>query len=343
MKLPNGTGTVTKLPGTRRRPYMARITTGWTDEGKQLRKILGYYPTKKEALEALMAYNADPYDLSARSLTFSEVYELWSAEYFPTLANKSSARTYTAAYNHSKTLWDMTFSSIKTSHLENTIEKADTGTATKSRMKSMYNMLFRYAIKHEITDKDYAQLCKAVKNSAEKHHEPFTDEEIKRIEALQAPFVDLVIICIYTGLRPQEMAILKRSDIDFDKLTITGGIKTEAGKNRVIPIHPHIKPLIQARYQMSEGHEALILDRDGAPMTYDRYRHRFEAVMECAGITDHSPHDTRSTFITRAKAVQMDEYILKRIVGHTITDLTERVYTKRDIDQLHREIQKIKA
>ena len=41
MKLPNGYGSVTKLTGNRRRPYMVRITTGFTDEGRQLMKILG--------------------------------------------------------------------------------------------------------------------------------------------------------------------------------------------------------------------------------------------------------------------------------------------------------------
>lgn len=31
MKLPNGYGSVAKLTGNRRRPYMVRITTGFTD------------------------------------------------------------------------------------------------------------------------------------------------------------------------------------------------------------------------------------------------------------------------------------------------------------------------
>ena len=37
----------------------------------------------------------------------------------------------------------------------------------------------------------------------------------------------------------------------------------------------------------------------------------------------------------------MDEYILKMIVGHSISDITEKVYTHRKIGQLHTEIQKI--
>lgn len=38
----------------------------------------------------------------------------------------------------------------------------------------------------------------------------------------------------------------------------------------------------------------------------------------------------------------MDEYALKRIVGHSISDITERVYSKRGVERLKREIEKIK-
>ena len=59
--------------------------------------------------------------------------------------------------------------------------------------------------------------------------------------------------------------------------------------------------------------------------------------------TKYTPHCTRHTFITKAKSVGMNEYVLKRIVGHKINDLTERVYTHRTIDDLRQEMLKIKS
>ena len=56
MRFPNGFGGVSKLSGNRRNPYIVRITTGWTDDAKQIIKILGYYPTRAEAIKALSAY-----------------------------------------------------------------------------------------------------------------------------------------------------------------------------------------------------------------------------------------------------------------------------------------------
>ena len=55
----------------------------------------------------------------------------------------------------------------------------------------------------------------------------------------------------------------------------------------------------------------------------------------------HKPHDTRHTFINDAKAANMNEYVLKIIVGHVIEDVTEAVYTHRTVDQLREELIKI--
>lgn len=49
MKLPNGYGSVYKLPGKRRCPYRAIVTERWlldVETGKkQIRKTIGYYET----------------------------------------------------------------------------------------------------------------------------------------------------------------------------------------------------------------------------------------------------------------------------------------------------------
>ena len=68
MKLPNGYGSVKKLSGKRRKPWIVEKTVGWdadlqTGKIKQKRIIIGYFPTKKEGLEALASFNANPYDL----------------------------------------------------------------------------------------------------------------------------------------------------------------------------------------------------------------------------------------------------------------------------------------
>jgi integrase len=237
---------------------------------------------------------------------------------------------------------------IRVSHLEKTIHDADVGSATKSRMKSIFNLMYKYAMRHEIVDKDYAQLCNTVKKSKPKIiRVPFSDDEISTLwNNLNFPFVDMVLIGIYSGWRPQELAILKIADIDFDNMTYTGGIKTDSGRNRTVPIHPIIADLVKKNYEFAISIKSDYLFNDengqqGTSLTYDKYRGRFNKIMKRFGF-EHRPHDTRHTFITKAKAVDMNEYILKLIVGHAIKDITENTYTHRTINDLHREIQKIK-
>lgn len=349
MKMPNGYGSVYKLSGKRRKPFIARKTTGWcvdasTGKAKQLYATVGYYATRAEALQALAIYNEDPYDLHADTITFEDVYKKWSEEHFQEVT-ASSVRSWISAYNHSAPLHKMRFKDIRPVHMERAIKGAEVGSATKGRMKSMYNLMYRYAMKHDIVDRDYAALCDGVKREQPKIiREPFSDEELAALWSEESfPFVDTVLIGIYTGFRPQELAELKIADVDLEAKTMRGGLKTDAGRNRVVPIHSKIFSLVNRNYEKSatQNCEKLFLDENDAPLTYDKYRNRFIKVMQHMKQT-HKPHDTRHTFITMAKAANMDEYILKLIVGHAIRDVTEDVYTHRTLEQLHAEIEKIK-
>lgn len=80
--------------------------------------------------------------------------------------------------------------------------------------------------------------------------------------------------------------------------------------------------------------------QQGTYLTYDKYRGRFNKINKKLHLT-HKPHDTRHTFITRAKSAKMDEYILKLIVGHEIDDVTEKVYTHRTMEELRYEMEKV--
>lgn len=80
MKLPNGYGSISKLSGKRRRPWVVRLTDSYSvTDGKitQSRKTLGYYETRSKALAALAEYNKKPYDIDVAGVTFAEIYELW--------------------------------------------------------------------------------------------------------------------------------------------------------------------------------------------------------------------------------------------------------------------------
>lgn len=352
MKLANGMGSVYKMPGKRRNPWIARKTKGWelnknTGKTKQLYMTIGYFPTKQDALSALINYNKNPYDIKTNTITFSEVYERWSKEHFLKVT-PSSCRSWIAAYNHSKPLHNMRMRDIRPNHLEETIKNANVGDSTKQRMKSLYNLMYKYCLKYDIVEKDYAALCDSVKRGTPTiKRVPFSDKEIQALwDNINFPFVDMVLIGIYSGWRPQELAVLKINDVNLEAWTFFGGLKTDAGRNRCVPIHPAIRELVKRNYDkaIAMSSEYLFNDENGQQstyLTYDKYRGRFSKINNKLGM-QHKPHDTRHTFITKAKEANMNEYILKLIVGHTVEDITERVYTHRTMQQLKEEIAKIK-
>lgn len=373
MRRANGTGNIYKMKGgKRRKPWRVRVTVGWelnpkTGRCKQNLKTLGYYASRAEAEAALGAYQECPYDLNTKDITFKELYEQWTEDYFKKLTSISSERTITSAYRYCSGLYNMKMRDIRIYHLQECMDKGyiipDRGkekgqkryasACTKGRIKSMFNLMFDWAYAREIVDRNYARAFELdketkIKQVREKRKNTiFSNEEIdllwKNVDKIA--FVDMVLCGIYSGWRPQELAILKIKDIDLELQVMYGGMKTDAGKDRCVPIHPLIQPLIEKRYAEAKelGSNYLFNDingQQGIYMTYDKYRGRFNKVVERLQM-DHHPHETRHTFITKAKRVRMEEYILKRIVGHAINDNTEKTYTHREIEELKAEMRKI--
>ena len=176
MKLPSGYGSVTKLSGNRRKPYLARVTLGWiTDEhtGKcvQNRVPIGTFKTKKEALQALAEYGANPYDVQNNNLTLSELYQKWTESYFPTLKSESSSRTIIAAWRYCHAIYGMRVKDLRARHIKGIMEdgfiipscgkdagqKVPASPGTKARIKSIFNLMLDYALEYELVDKNYAR------------------------------------------------------------------------------------------------------------------------------------------------------------------------------------------
>lgn len=134
MRLPNGYGSVYKLSGNRRRPWVAIVTTGWADDGRQIRQPIGYFKDRPEALIALAEFNKNPYSAEAATITFAEIYEMWRDEEFPgDLDRRARARlgSYRAAFNRSVPIHDMAFVEIRRAHMQPIIDTCDKGYETK--------------------------------------------------------------------------------------------------------------------------------------------------------------------------------------------------------------------
>lgn len=340
MRLPNGYGSVYKLSGKRRKPFIARKTIGWDDNGKQLYRTIGYYETKKLAWQALADFNNNPYDIEVSELTFNEVFEKWKEQKYKDLS-RSAINAYNACFSHSNQLHEMKFVNLKTIHLQSVIENCNKGYETLRNIKSFFNQLFKYAMENDIVNKNYAPFVNIGKKTGDNSRKPFTTKEIEKLFKVEKdiPFVDTILIMIFSGLRIGELLQLKSCDIDLENATITGGIKTDAGKNRVIPINHKILPFIERR--LSENNEYLMVNSFGRKMTYSNYYFdKFMHIMEQLNM-DHRPHDCRHTFATLMSNSDANKTSIKKIIGHSSYVTTEKIYTHKDIEELRKAIELI--
>lgn len=356
-RLPNGFGQITKIPNLRK-PYRAMVTVSKDQYGKPICKLLkpnAYFETYNDAYAALLAYNQNPYDLS-ENITCEELFDRWLREY----EKKVKSQAYAAALSHwayCSELYKMPIRNIRIRHIKGVIEhgvSTSTGRMptpiVKQKIKNLWNMLFDYAVEYELTDKNYARAFTLKEKMPEKtNHISFTDDEMKILwENSHDEIVSMILIQCYTGWRPQEMCNLELENINLDNNTMIGGMKTEAGEKRIVIVVPAIKELLLWHYNRAKFSNAKYLflanNPDGSygHFTYSRYKYRYEKTIKALGLNkDHRPHDPRKQFITMCKRVNMDEYAIKRLVGHTITDLTESTYTDRDLSWLTSEISKL--
>ncbi len=132
-----------------------------------------------------------------RRVTFKDIYELWSGEYFDNIA-ESTKRTWRVAYIHCKALHELRFRNIKVWDLERTIRNENVGESTKVRMKCLFNKLYGYAIKHELVKKNVAMYCDSPRPVKKIERFPFSEEEIKMLwDNLDIPFVDMILVGIF--------------------------------------------------------------------------------------------------------------------------------------------------
>ena len=73
----NGTGTIVKLSGSRRKPFQVRVNTRIDEWGYPRYDVLGNFPDRVSADIALAEYNKDPFDIANRKKTFEEVFKDW--------------------------------------------------------------------------------------------------------------------------------------------------------------------------------------------------------------------------------------------------------------------------
>ncbi|MFI3253491.1 MAG: site-specific integrase [Eubacteriales bacterium] len=328
MKLPNGYGTVSKLSGNRRRPFMVR-------EGKSgKQKIIDYASSKEEALGILAKYNSHTFEQVQETMTSQELFDKFIGKRKEKLSS-ATIRSLTSAQRHCLSVMDYNYKDVKAYHMQECIDCCGKGYATKNAIKNLFYHLDRFALELDLCSNQFSSIL-TTEPTPETTKEVFSEDERQILWENQfSPWVDTILIFLYTGFRISELLEIKKHQVDLKGKTITGGKKTKAGKNRVIPIHSKIFSLMEKRMG-TEGD--FLISHNGRPLSQSNFRKIWKKLMDNMEMK-HTPHECRHTFRSLLDSAGANKVCIDRMMGHKSHGTGERIYTHKTIEELRQNLE----
>lgn len=328
-KRSNGMGSVTKKAGNRSKPW----------EAQKAGVYIGCYATKAEAEQAI-ARLADTKIMDSFNLTFKQIYEKWKPEHRRDISAKGM-EGYENAYKHCTDLYDRIFRKLRTGDFQAVIlgmEDKGLSAASCNKVVQLFGQLSKWAIREEICHTNYAQfvtICAKQKSTKT----PFTAEQIRAIQSAKSPAADIALILLATGCRPNELfsATVENCHEGY----FISGSKTEAGKNRVIPVSAIGMEAYKKVLSRAQG-RALLIDGYEGNHTYPNFAKRdWRQLMDECGMSGTTPYNCRHTYTTLAVQSGVKPEILQKILGHADYSTTVGVYTHLGIADILNESRKV--
>jgi integrase len=356
-KRENGSGTIIRRKFVNSTKYVAWTPARYENiDGKIVTKRdkIGAFATRKEAREALELYNKHP--TLKYNFTLTDVYEDWKRSAFADIGAQTQT-SWTTSWAKIKDCPEPDLSGklmreITTGEIRQLLdyyanERMGSDKEGKpitipplsksyiTKIKALMTQLCDHAVENNIVDRNYAALVKLPKMEAGTRR-AFTDLEFAKLEKgwETATGGDAVLVLCYTGFRVTEFCQLTRFAYDPNAKTLTGGIKTDAGRDRIVPVHPKIQPIIESWYKASKG--PLYPRPDGKAYTKDSFaKGVWQPCMRSLGLPDDlTPHSARHTFGTRMAAAGARPEDIQKILGHTDYSMTANTYINQDVSAL---------
>lgn len=339
-KRANGQGSVRKLSGNRSKPWAVILPAQYTDTGTEKRVYLSYHATKTEALNALNEAISNGVTDTINA-TVSNIFDEWSETAYRDLSAKS-IKEYNNAFKHLSPLHSSKMRDIKAKDVQEIIDKLDKPETSK-KIRVLFSQLCKYAMSIDLISQNYAQFIK-IKSAEKAEKEIFTVSEIRKIKNAAesgesySDDAKIVMMMLFTGTRISEITGIKYSKVYpyYEIPYMIGGIKTEAGKDRIIPIHSEILEYVRYFYSMgAPNREYLLINSKGGKMEASNFRRRhYYPLLETLGIEKKSPHSTRHTYTTMLHASGAKQENIIKLVGHTDFKTTQEHYIHQNINEL---------
>ena len=353
----NGTGCAYKR-GT---GWTAEAVVGWRELPDDLKdpanarqripikKTKAGFPTKAAALAYVQTLKDQ---VNESPLTLQQIYDAWEPWYSPRV-DKSTMNGYRAAYHYYLALADKRIVLITAADLQKCVDACKCGKRTKQNMKVVAGLLWKYAKSKHIVSQVESEVLFTGRGKSKKR-EALTDLEVQKIyQAIGAHRYAEYIFCLcYLGYRPGEMLELRKEQVieHNGRLFLVEGKKTDAGRDRTVPVHQKIEAIIRDRLmvpgtdlifpqyvfgRISKDHPVALF-QTFKQMTDNYFREQiFKPMMEQLGIAAGKvPYGARHTFSNKLKNAAGDDRDKAALMGHSDYTFTQTKYQSTNDDEL---------
>lgn len=324
-------------------------------------------PVKDPKMEIVEKVKKDNYTFKQLYEEFKKVKMLTKEEeqqekkYHTRPKNKPFGRHYcrslVTAFHNSIALYDRVYKDLRASDFNQILKESNKGADSQRQMVNLYLNLDKFALEEDIIDKGYAQFIptistkkeiKKAKNKTIEKERLFTYDQIdylwnlkprsngrqNELQQQREIFIrDFWLMLLYSGMRADELLSVYTDNIFLKNNYLIGGLKTEAGINREIPIHPKVKHLYEKYY--NPNNEFLFTQPNGNKIDYDyylyHYRHNFRDLHP--ELSGHTAHDARHTLRNELRKLNVKDIIINSIVGHSNDDVGEDIYSHVSVEE----------
>lgn len=338
----NGQGTAYR----RGRTWTAVYICGWQD-GKSIKRTKGGFATKREALDYIPQLKAAR-AVARTNVPLSEIYADWVPFYSPRVV-ETTMKGLKSAWTHVSEIAAVPIPELTIDDLQDVVDSCARGKRTRENIKYLLVQLFKYAQARRLVTDNLAEFIWCGKEDGSTRP-AFSMDQVDRIFSAvgEDAAADYTACLIYTGFRPNELLRLTRTSYDSEHDCLVGGFKTEAGRNRIVPVAPRIAPIV--RRLLDAADPWVFPDERGALLTDDVFRERmFYPLLDRLGIqplpgpgvsATYVPYSCRHTFANLMKNVVGSDTDKAALMGHSDASMT-KYYQSADYASLRRIVDSI--
>ena len=216
--------------------------------------------------------------------------------------------------------------------------------ASQARTVAALKGFFRFLVENEEIERNPAQVLRTPKKR-EALPDVLDSRELGRLlraverdEVWERHFVGkrerdrlLLALFAYAGLRRSELLGLDWDDVDLERRLLHVR-KAKGGRQRVVPIHPALAPLLAdyLQFRASDPEPALFVGVQGRRLSPTILTQTFLRYARAAGVTDRkrvTPHTLRHVFASELLRAGANLRQIQELLGHKHLDSTQR-YTR---------------